>query len=557
MASVSEDFLGGDGKADGAKLLGVGILPKPCPRKRVGERGRENLNSDRDSAESRPGAEHVAIAYNSFVIVVSKCENLRATRMSIVARAESRMSSAGTRRSADERQTVWTHASVLSLAAATGFDPIEAVTAKARETVFKAIQSGWSGPPYDPFALAEFLKVSVEPRQDVVDARTLPAGGGKFRIEFNPNRSPARINFSVAHEIVHTLFPDCAEAIRNRYTHAEMKPNDWQLEVLCNVGAAEILMPIGSFQFDEARPVSIDTVIALQREFSVSSEAVLLRIAKLSSQQCLVFVAHRDETKNSSAYRIDYAVSSRSWPIALTTGLQLPSNTVVAQCTAIGFTAKSEEEWIPNRGRWRVECLGIAPYPGHRYPRVVGVVMPIDKSATQSVAIQYLKGDATKPRGTATRIIVQVVNDKAITWGKGFSVAVRKLWPHAQKDFTRWVFESRSEFTLGNIHSAELEESLELASLVAQHGYGPSLFPRIEYSALETCLSKVAAHAKDTGASVHMPRIGCGEAGGDWHIVSELIDETLCRERIPVTVYDLPGDAQQISSRKAGPLAKN
>jgi hypothetical protein len=37
---VSEDFLGGDGKADGGKLLGVGILPKPCPRKSAAKKGK-------------------------------------------------------------------------------------------------------------------------------------------------------------------------------------------------------------------------------------------------------------------------------------------------------------------------------------------------------------------------------------------------------------------------------------------------------------------------------------------------------------------------------------
>ena len=467
------------------------------------------------------------------------------------------MSSAGVKRSGEEKQAIWSHPSVVSLAALTGLNPLSAVTARARETVFKAIQSGWSGPPYDPFALAEILKISVEPRQDVVDARTLSAGGGKFRIQFNPNRSAARINFSVAHEIAHTLFPDCADAIRNRFTHGETKPNDWQLEVLCNVGAAEILMPAGSFQFDETCPLSIDTVIALQRKFSVSSESVLLRIAKLTSQQCFVFVAHRDEMKNSSTYRLDYAVPSRSWPISLASGFQLPASTTLDQCTAIGFTAKSEEEWISNRGRWRVECLGIAPYPGHLYPRVVGIVRPTNESAHQTATIQYLRGDATMPRGTTPRLIVQVVNDKAITWGKGFSVAVRKQWPHAQKEFTQWIFANKLEFKLGNAHFVKLEESLELASLVAQHGYGPSLFPRIQYSALETCLSKIAVRAKETSASVHMPRIGSGEAGGDWKIVAELIDETLSRQGIQVTVYDLPSDPRRVGNQSAGTLEKN
>src|SRR6266567_3383707 len=370
------------------------------------------------------------------------------------------MSSAVAARSTHQKQETWTHPSVLALAPST--TPINAVTAKARETVFKAIQSGWSGPPYDPFALAEFLKISVEPRQDVVDARTIAIGGGRFRIEFNPNRSQARTNFSIAHEIAHTLFPDCAKAIRNRYTHAEMKANDWQLEVLCNIGAAEILMPAGSFKVPVDRPLSIDTVLALQDEFSVSSESVLLRIAKLAAQECLVFAARRDESRDSSPYFVDYAASSRSWPIKVASGFQLPANTVAAQCTAIGFTAKAKEEWIPGREAWAVECVGVAPYPGHIYPRVVGIIRTLIDKASRSVTIQYLRGDATEPRGSDPRILVQVVNDKAITWGKGFSVAVKKRWPHAQREFTQRVFAKRSEFKLGGICWTKLQDSLEL-----------------------------------------------------------------------------------------------
>ncbi len=33
---VSEDFLGGTGKAEDAKLQGAGIIPKLCPMERVG-----------------------------------------------------------------------------------------------------------------------------------------------------------------------------------------------------------------------------------------------------------------------------------------------------------------------------------------------------------------------------------------------------------------------------------------------------------------------------------------------------------------------------------------
>ena len=465
------------------------------------------------------------------------------------------MSSAVDARSTQQREETWTHPSVLALAPSS--NPVKAITARARAEVFRAIQGGWSGPPYDPFALAEFLKISVEPRQDVVDARTIAIGAGRFRIEFNPNRSQARTNFSIAHEIAHTLFPDCAKAIRNRYTHADMKANDWQLEMLCNIGAAEILMPAGSFKVPTDRPLSIDTVLALQNEFSVSSESVLLRIAKLTAHECLIFAARRDESRTSPPYFVDYAASSRTWPIRLTSGFRLPTHTVAAQCTAIGFTAKAKEEWIPGREAWAVECVGVAPYPGHLYPRVVGIVRPLNDKAPKSVTIQYLRGDATDPRGTDPRILVQVVNDKAITWGKGFSVAVKKKWPSAQREFTEWVFAKRSEFKLGGVYWTKLQDSLELGSLIAQHGYGPSLFPRIQYSALQDCLSEVASRAKQTGASVHMPRIGSGEAGGDWNIVCEIVDEMLCREGIAVTVYDLPGSTHRLNPRQGGPLFEN
>jgi hypothetical protein len=38
-----------------------------------------------------------------------------------------------------------------------------------------------------------------------------------------------------------------------------------------------------------------------------------------------------------------------------------------------------------------------------------------------------------------------------------------------------------------------------------------------------------------------MPRIGCGEAGGSWNIVGELVETNLVARGISVTVYDQPG----------------
>ncbi len=47
-----------------------------------------------------------------------------------------------------------------------------------------------------------------------------------------------------------------------------------------------------------------------------------------------------------------------------------------------------------------------------------------------------------------------------------------------------------------------------------------------------------------------MPRIACGQAGGAWFIVEELISSALLGSGVPAIVYDLP-DREPILSVQA------
>lgn len=60
----------------------------------------------------------------------------------------------------------------------------------------------------------------------------------------------------------------------------------------------------------------------------------------------------------------------------------------------------------------------------------------------------------------------------------------------------------------------------------------------VRYEAIDAALGLVAGKAAELGASVHMPRIGCGLAGGKWSRVEPLIAERLVGRGIAVTVYD-------------------
>lgn len=154
-------------------------------------------------------------------------------------------------------------------------------------------------------------------------------------------------------------------------------------------------------------------------------------------------------------------------------------------------------------------------------------------------AIAYLKGDATVPVTAGEKIICHICNDVG-GWGKGFVVAISKRWREPEAEFRAW--HKRGEtggFRLGAVQVVKVEPAIAIANMVAQHGLGPSGgVPPIRYDALRECLGTLAQQATSLAASVHMPRIGCGLAGGTWPEVEALIDETLVAAAVPVHVYD-------------------
>lgn len=154
--------------------------------------------------------------------------------------------------------------------------------------------------------------------------------------------------------------------------------------------------------------------------------------------------------------------------------------------------------------------------------------------------ITYRKGDATAPVADGAKIICHVCNDVG-GWGKGFVVAISKRWPEPEAQYRAWHQQGEAGgFRLGAIKLVDVAPSLSVANMVAQHGMRPSGgVPPIRYDALRECLTTLAERASALNASVHMPRIGCGLAGGSWPEVEAILDATLVAASVPVHVYDL------------------
>lgn len=429
----------------------------------------------------------------------------------------------------------WKHPSVRMFAA--GDDPISLMLRIAADAALNAMQDGWHGPPFDPFALAELRRISVVPNDEVLDARTVSLSNDRLRIEYNPSRPRARVRYSVAHEIAHTFFPDCSAQVRNRAARANYQPNEWELEMLCNLGAAELLMPTGSLAEFKDKTLSIREILELRKKFEVSTESVLLRLVRVTHQPYTMFVASRLSSKHAR-YGINYWISSRASCDRPVQHLVPPKETVVSECTASGYTSVGDEEW-PGLGAVHIECAGISPYPGHIYPRVIGLLRSAIGHSRATPETRFVIGDATNPHGSGIRILAHVVNDATPNWGAGFGRAVQQKWPQVQHSFRDFWCGLPSK-RLGEVFFSNADDDLIACQMICQHGYGPSDRPRIRYAALRDCLLVLRDRALIEKASIHMPRIGSGEAGGAWPLVAALIDEVLCGAGVPVTIYDLP-----------------
>lgn len=158
--------------------------------------------------------------------------------------------------------------------------------------------------------------------------------------------------------------------------------------------------------------------------------------------------------------------------------------------------------------------------------------------------LTYVHGDATAPHGAGPRVIGHLCNDIG-AWGKGFVTALSRRWSApetAYRDWHRRRHEHGSDFTLGAVQLVPVQADLWAANMIGQHGIARRgrTDPPVRYTAVTTALQALAVHCSRLDASVHMPRIGTGLAGGSWARIEPLLQHHLLAHGIPVTVYDLP-----------------
>ena len=145
-------------------------------------------------------------------------------------------------------------------------------------------------------------------------------------------------------------------------------------------------------------------------------------------------------------------------------------------------------------------------------------------------------------------------------WGRGFVLALSRRGSQPERAYRAWhrnhetpVIVNLADttisvpvtFALGEAQLVAVEpQGLYVANIIGQEGVrrdGRERSP-VRYDAIRLGLERVRFFAIELGASVHMPRIGAGLAGGRWNVVEAIVRDELATHDISVTIYDLPAD---------------
>ncbi len=166
-------------------------------------------------------------------------------------------------------------------------DPRAAVRRKAKELI-SLYQSCFGQPdmPLNMEALASMRGVckSDEPPIHSQDAELVPEADGQIVMRVNPDRPETRQRFSMAHEITHTFFPEYQLKVQCRPDPRYRDPANPEvlLELLCDIGAAELLFPLPWFAADCLSVRSPAGLVTLANDYGGSREATIRRYAEIS-----------------------------------------------------------------------------------------------------------------------------------------------------------------------------------------------------------------------------------------------------------------------------------
>jgi len=132
--------------------------------------------------------------------------------------------------------------------------------------------------------------------------------------------------------------------------------------------------------------------------------------------------------------------------------------------------------------------------------------------------IEYVKGDLFT---TNHKVIMHGCNDRGVM-GSGVAKIIREKYPNAYKKYNRYC---EAHGDVGGEVVFVKENEKVIANAITQHGFGRDGHRYVNYEWIAQCIKKVDEMCEFHGVShVAMPAIGAGLGGGEWKVISQIIE---------------------------------
>lgn len=131
-----------------------------------------------------------------------------------------------------------------------------------------------------------------------------------------------------------------------------------------------------------------------------------------------------------------------------------------------------------------------------------------------------------KSSDTGMKFIVHGCNAQG-RMGSGIALEVKERFPEAYDAYMKHY--SSTGLVTGEIIPFPVREDIILVNGITQEFYGYDGKRYVSYDAIQNVFSKTyeLMDAFGSRSTLHFPLIGAGLAGGDWDIISTIIDKTV------------------------------
>jgi len=279
-------------------------------------------------------------------------------------------------------------------------DPVAAIEALAAALIDEV---GLANPPFYPQILASFRSVREVRLAAMRSAARLVPDGDALLIEVNRDHSPGKRNFSVDHEVAHTLFPTYNGQLVDDTVTGSF-PVGMEEELLCDIGAAALLLdprwlrPLAH----DAGP-SLQTLSLLAGLFNASLEATARKLAGLDVWPCafvtwepgqrkaervpdaqIPMIGFEHPEARRGKLRVKRAYVARSFGHFIPENKSADDTSIVALCRVANEPLRGVEKFAFGRHPIRLYCESVyVPYRsgGDIIPRVISLLLPTERDA--------------------------------------------------------------------------------------------------------------------------------------------------------------------------------